>query len=96
MLCFLKTLPLEVNCASDELEREHQRVATPPGGGETATPLAGDSLGRGAVHGLRTGAGGSAIPPRDTRPDRATRFIEVRVKTAQVRIDVTDWHTLNG
>ena len=81
---------------SDELEREHQRVATPHGGGEIATPLAGDSLGRGADHGFRAGAGGSAFSPRDIRPDRAARFIEVRVKTAQVRIGVTDWHALNG
>src|SRR5438046_4827485 len=61
---------------ADELDREHQPVAPPPGGGETPPPLAGDSRGRGAEHGLRAGAGGHPFPPRDTRSDRATRFIE--------------------
>src|SRR5437016_11659278 len=60
----------------DELDREHQPVAQPPGGGETPPPLAGDSPGRGAEHGLRAGPGGDELPARDTRPDRATRFIE--------------------
>ena len=61
---------------ADELDREYQRVAPPPVGGETPPPLAGHSPGRGAEHGLRGGAGGAALPARDTRPDRATRFIE--------------------
>lgn len=60
----------------DELDREHQPVAPAPGGGEAPPPLAGDSPGRGAEHGLRAGAGGDPLPARDTRPDRATRFIE--------------------
>jgi len=60
---------------SDELDREHQPVAPPPGGGETPPPLAGHSPGRGAEHGLRAGASGSGLPARDTRPDRATRFL---------------------
>ena len=61
---------------ADELDRKHPPVAAPLGGGETPPPLAGHSPGRGAEHGLRTGAGGTALPARDTRPDRATRFIE--------------------
>ena len=60
----------------DELDREHQPVAPSPGGGETPPPLAGHSPGRGAEHGLRAGAGGTALPARDTRPDHATRFLE--------------------
>ena len=60
----------------DELDREHQPVAPASGGGETPPPLAGHSPGRGAEHGLRAGAGGDSPPARDTRPDRATRFIE--------------------
>ena len=60
---------------ADELDREHQPVAPPPGGGETPPPLAGHSPGRGSEHGLRGGAGGVALPARDTRPDRATRFL---------------------
>ena len=60
----------------DELDREHQPVAPPPGGGETPAPLAGHSPGRGAEHGLRAGAGRAALPARATRPDHATRFLE--------------------
>ena len=60
----------------DELDRDHQPVAPPSGGGETPPTLAGDSPGCGAEHGLRAGAGGDTPPTRDTRPDRATRYIE--------------------
>ena len=61
---------------SDELDRDHQSVAPASGSGETPPSLAGHSPGRGPEHGLRTGAGGDPAPARDTRPDRATRFIE--------------------
>ena len=60
----------------DELDRDRPPVAPPAGGGETSPPLAGHSPGRGPEHGLRAGAGGTSPPARDTRPDRATRFIE--------------------
>ena len=60
----------------DELDRDHQSLAPPPGSGETPPPLAGHSAGCVPEHGLRAGAGGDAPPARDTRPDRATRFIE--------------------
>ena len=60
----------------DELDRDHPTMAKPPGGGETPPPLEGHSPGRGPEHGLRGGAGGNAPAARDTRPDRATRFIE--------------------
>lgn len=62
----------------DELDRDHPPMAKPPGGGETPPPLAGDPPGRGPEHGLRAGAGGDSPATRDTRPDRATRFIETR------------------
>ncbi len=61
---------------ADELDRDHQSVASSSGGGETPPPLAVHTHGRGAEHGLREGAGGDSTPARDTRPDRATRFIE--------------------
>ena len=61
---------------SDELDRDHQPLAPTSGSGEAPPPLAGDSAGRGSEHGLRTGAGGDSPPARDTRPDRATRFIQ--------------------
>src|SRR5947207_1095437 len=60
----------------DELDREHQPLAPPSGGGKTPPPLAGYSPGRGAEHGLRAGAGGGGLPARNPRPDRSTRFIE--------------------
>ena len=60
----------------DELDPSHQPMAQPDIGGETPPSLAGDPLGRGSEHGLRAGAGGDSPPARDTRPDRATRFIE--------------------
>lgn len=51
-------------------------MASASGGGETPPPLGGHSPGCGPEHGLRAGAGGNSPPARDTRPDRATRFIE--------------------
>ena len=60
----------------DELDRDHQSVAPPPGSGETPPSLAGHSAGCVPEHGLRAGAGGDSPPARNTRPDRATRFIE--------------------
>lgn len=61
---------------SDELDRKHQPVAPPLGGGETPPPLAGHSSRCRGEHGLRARTSGSALPARDTRPNRATRFIE--------------------
>lgn len=59
-----------------DLDRDHPPVAPTPGGGETSPPVAGHSPGCGPEHGVRAGAGGDSPPARDTRPDRATRFIE--------------------
>ena len=61
---------------ADELDRDHPPVAPATGSGQTPPPLAGHSLGCGPEHGLRAGAGGAAPPARNTRPDRATRFLE--------------------
>ncbi len=60
----------------DELDRDHPPMAPTSSGGETPPPLAVHTHGRGAEHGLREGAGGDSPPARDTRPDRATRFLE--------------------
>lgn len=60
----------------DDLDRDDPTVAPAPGRGETPPPVAGDSPGRRPEHGIRAGAGGDSPPARDTRPDRATRFIE--------------------
>ncbi len=61
---------------ADELDRDHPSMAPTPGGGQTPPALAGHSPGCGPEHGLRAGTGGVAPPARNTRPDRATRFIE--------------------
>ena len=66
---------------SDELDRERQRVAATPGGGETPSPMGIDPARRGPEHGIREGTGADQPPPRDTRPDRATRFIETALGT---------------
>lgn len=61
---------------ADELDPKHPPMAPTSGGGEAPPPLGGHSPGCGPEHGVRAGAGGAAPPARDTRPDRATRFIE--------------------
>ena len=61
---------------SDELDREHPPMASAPDDGKTPPPLAGHSPGCGPEHVLRAGTSGTAPPARNTRPDRATRFIE--------------------
>lgn len=45
-------------------------------GAQNAAPLGSHSVECGSKHGLRAGAGGHRDDPRDTRPDRATRFVE--------------------
>jgi CRISPR-associated endonuclease/helicase Cas3 len=66
---------------SDELEGQHQPLARSDARGEAAPSLAGDSAERGAEHGLRAGAGAGDPDRRDTRPDRATRFVETTLGT---------------
>jgi len=61
---------------SDELDRKRPSVAQTSGGGETPAPLEGDPARRGPEHGVREGTRGDEPPGRDTRPDRATRFLE--------------------
>lgn len=59
-----------------ELHRDHPPVEGPAAGAQAADPLGGDSVGCGTEHGLRAGAGTGGDDSRDTRPDRATRFVE--------------------
>jgi len=61
---------------SDDLDRKHREVETASSRRETSSPLEGDSSRCGPEHGLRERAGGDEPSSRDTRPDRATRFIE--------------------
>ncbi len=60
----------------DELAGQHPPLATTPGAAQAAAPVGDDSGRRGAEHGLRAGAGAGGDDSRDTRPDRATRFVE--------------------
>ena len=60
----------------DELARQHPPLATTPGAAQAATPVGDDSGRRGPEHGLRAGAGAGGDDSSDTRPDRATRFVE--------------------
>ena len=61
---------------ADDLHRNHPPLEGPAPGAQAAAPLGGHSPERGAEHGVRAGAGGPGDDSRDTRPDRATRFIE--------------------
>jgi CRISPR-associated endonuclease/helicase Cas3 len=61
---------------SDEPHRDYRSLESPAPGAEAAPPLGRHSPERSQEHGLRAGAGGSGNDSRDTRPDRATRFIE--------------------
>jgi len=62
--------------AMNELDPEHRPVARPVTGGQAPPPLGSDPGGCGAEHGVRGGTGAAGTHSRDTRPDRATRFIE--------------------
>ena len=59
----------------DDLGEGHP-LAQLAAAGETAPPLGGDPAGCGAEHGLRAGTGADGADQRNTRPDRATRFVE--------------------
>lgn len=60
----------------DDLPRNHPPVEGPSSGAQAAAPLGGDPAGCGPEHGLRAGAGAGGDDSRDTRPDRATRYVE--------------------
>jgi hypothetical protein len=59
-----------------DLDRKHREMETASSRRETSSPLEGDFSRCGPEHGLRERASGDEPPPRDTRPDRATRYIE--------------------
>ena len=61
---------------SHELAGQHPPLAGTAGGAEAAHPLGGNPGGRGAEHGVRGGAGAGGEIARDTRPDRATRYLD--------------------
>jgi len=60
----------------DEPHRDHPPVEGPAAGAQAAAPVGSHSLECSAEHGLRAGTGFLGDDSRDTRPDRATRFVE--------------------
>ncbi|MBI4661861.1 MAG: Fic family protein [Verrucomicrobia bacterium] len=65
-----------VHGSGNELAEQHRPLAETTAAGQSPPPLGDHSRTGGAEHGLRGRASESADPPRDTRPDRATRFVE--------------------
>ncbi len=61
---------------SHELAGNHRPLAEASAAGQNPPPLGERPRAGGAEHGLRGRAGEPADPPRDTRPERATRFVE--------------------
>ncbi|CAN5900226.1 hypothetical protein BH11VER1_BH11VER1_11160 [soil metagenome] len=61
---------------SDELQGKHQPMEGIDAGAQAAAPLGSYTPGCGAEHGLREGACADGDDSRDTRPDRATRYVE--------------------
>jgi len=72
----LDASPKSQDDSPHELAGKRPALAGAPGGAEAPDSLGGDSPECSPQHGVRAGAGGPRIAPRDTRPDRATRFIE--------------------
>jgi CRISPR-associated endonuclease/helicase Cas3 len=60
----------------DELAGKHPAVEKTPGAAQTAASVGGDTGRCGPEHGLREGAGAGGDDSRDTRPNRATRYVE--------------------
>ena len=60
----------------DELQGEHPPMEGTTAGAQIAAPLGSHSLGCSPEHGIREGAGVDGDDSRDTRPDRATRYVE--------------------
>ena len=58
-----------------DVDPKHRPLAPPSGGGQAPPPLGSDPGGRGGEHGVRGGTGAIGDDPRDTRPDRATRWV---------------------
>jgi len=75
-LSLLEKIPHASYSMFDDLDRKHREMETAASRRETSSSLEGDSSRCGPEHGLRAGSGGDEPPSRDTRPDRATRFIE--------------------
>lgn len=72
----LADLPETGHGSRRELADHHRPLAATPAGGQSPPPLADDPGARGPEHGVRGRAGERAVPSRDTRPERATRFVE--------------------
>ena len=67
--------------STGEQYRNHSPLEGFDAGAQNATPVGSHSLECGSQHGLREGTGGHPDDSRDTRPDRATRFVETAFGT---------------
>jgi CRISPR-associated endonuclease/helicase Cas3 len=59
-----------------DVDPKHRPLAPPSGGDQASPPLGSDPGGRGGEHGIRGGTGAGGDHPRDTRPDRTTRWVD--------------------
>ena len=60
----------------DELAGQHPPLASPPGGAQAPDSVGSDPARRGPEHGVRGGTSAGGEDSRDTRRDRATRYLE--------------------
>jgi fido (protein-threonine AMPylation protein) len=68
--------PESMHRSESELAGLNRPLAETPATGQSAPPLGEHSRAGGPEYGLRGRTGEPAEPPRDTRPERATRFVE--------------------
>lgn len=72
----LEKMHVSDNLSPDDLAGQHPALAVAPGGTQAPDSVGGDPARRSREHGVREGTSCSGEDSRDTRPDRATRYIE--------------------
>ena len=86
----------------DELQGKHPPMEGTTAGAQIAAPLGSHSLGCSPEHGIREGASADGDDSRDTRPDRATRYVETSLgilsysELAPASWKLHDWGFLTG
>jgi hypothetical protein len=76
LLRSLQNLNPRRSLVSDDLHRNHPPMEGDATGAQDTASLGGYSVECGSEHGIRERAGGHRDDSRDTRPDRAPRFVE--------------------
>jgi CRISPR-associated endonuclease/helicase Cas3 len=72
----LEIMPVPGYPAAHDLAGQHPAMAGASGGAQAPDSVGSDPARRGREHGLRAGTGAAGEDSRDTRPDRATRYLE--------------------